>query len=136
MMSTFSVRTILRWSPRANQNKKYIYEERITLWNATSLEQAIVLAEQETKVYVEDDAEFLGLSQAYWLFEEIALPSQGVEVYSLLRESDLEPKEYLDSFFDTGFERDTKYKSTPDSAPNGTQQHNRVIRPPKRGRHR
>ena len=29
----------------------------------------------------------------------------GAELFSLLRESDLEPKEYLDAFFDTGDER-------------------------------
>jgi len=32
----------------------------------------------------------------------------GAEVFSLLRESDLEPDAYLDAFFDTGTERQTE----------------------------
>jgi hypothetical protein len=33
-------------------------------------------------------------------------PGQGAEIFSLLRDSELEPDEYLDAFFDTGTERE------------------------------
>src|SRR5437867_8713384 len=64
---------------------------RSTLFPYTTLfrsEEAIGMAQREAKVYGDDDAECLDLSQGFWLFEEIPLPSQGVEVFSLLRESE------------------------------------------------
>jgi hypothetical protein len=118
-MPTFSVRAILRWSPRPEQQKSHLYEERITLWNAESLEQAIDLAEREAKEYAGTDAECLDLFQGFWLFDAPTLPSQGIEVFSLLRESDLEPKAYIDTFFDTGCERQGVYKAEPSASPNG-----------------
>ena len=105
-MKSFSVRSIFRWSPRADQKLKYLYEERITLWQANNIDEAIEKAEKEAKEYIEDsDDEFLGLSQAFSLSEPVK--EDGIEIFSLLRESDLEPKEYLDNFFDTGYERQT-----------------------------
>ncbi|GAA3515194.1 hypothetical protein FHR32_003753 [Streptosporangium album] len=63
-----------------------------------------MLAEQEAEEYSEgQNFEYLGLAQSYRLVEgEIG---QGTEVFSLLRDSDLESSEYLDTFFDTGSER-------------------------------
>jgi hypothetical protein len=84
-----------------------LYEERITLWQADSLDHAIELAEQEAAEYTDDGDEYLGLSQAYALFEPVA--GHGVEVFSLLRESDLEPDEYIHAFFSTGTEHEQKW---------------------------
>jgi DNA-directed RNA polymerase specialized sigma subunit len=104
-MNSYSVRCICR-TPTENINKKkYVYEERITLWQAKDIDEAIEKAEAEVEKYCSDlgDSEFIGLSQAFWMFESIA--ANGIEVYSLLRESDLESDEYLDTFFSTGDER-------------------------------
>lgn len=101
-MKSFSVRCIFRWNSRAAQKLRHLYEERITLWHADSLEQAIEFAEIEAAEYSDDSCEFLGFCQAYALIEPIQ--AAGVEVFSLLRESDLEPVEYLNSFFDSSFE--------------------------------
>jgi hypothetical protein len=83
-----------------------IYEERITLWRADSFDEAIAMAEEEARRYAEDDREqpftYLGLAQAYRAYEG---PRHGAEVFSLMRESDHEPDDYLDTFFDTGQER-------------------------------
>jgi hypothetical protein len=80
------------------------YEERVTIWKADVFEEAVLLAESEAKEYAaEVGAEFLGFAQAYVMPDE---PGQGAEVFSLLRDSDLEPDEYLDAFFDTGAERE------------------------------
>ena len=79
-----------------------LYEERITLWQATSAEEAIGLAEQEAEDYAGEEDEYLQLAQAYKLFDE---PGSGAEVFSLMRSSPLEPDQYLDAFFDTGTER-------------------------------
>jgi hypothetical protein len=102
-MESYSVRCLFRWRARPDQRAKHLYEERITLWSADSLDQAIELAETEATTYANDGDKFLGYSQAYALPEPIA--AHGVEVFSLLRESDLEPREYIDTFFDTGAER-------------------------------
>ena len=87
--------------------KKHLYEERITIWVADDIDEAIKLAEQEAESYADSiDAEYLGLAQGFSLFEKIE--SSGTEVYSLLRESNLEPEKYLDRFFDTGDEHQRK----------------------------
>ena len=139
-MPTFSVRTVLRWPRSAGQRKRRLYEERITLWKAESLEEAIELAEIEAKVYAGGEPEYLDLLQAFWLSEEFTFPHQGVEVFSLLRESDLEPKAYLATFFDSGFERQSDYsgitKPNPALHRMAARPRAQVIPKPRRGRHR
>ena len=81
----------------------HLYEERITLWQAENIDQAIELAENEAAEYSDEFCVFLGFSQAYAMFE--SFQANGIEVFSLLRESDMEPEQYLSSFFDSGFER-------------------------------
>lgn len=105
-MASFSVRCIFRWGSRPEQRREYLYEERITLWRTEDIDAAIELAGREARRYAQDNAvEYLEYWQAYALSSEVG--ADGVEVFSLLRESDLEPEEYLDAFFDTGFERQT-----------------------------
>ena len=108
-MPTYTVRTVIRWAKRPDQTRKFLYEERITAWNAESIEAAIVEAEKEAKEYAGEGSEALDLFQAYWLFDDIALIPQGTEVFSLLRESDMEPADYLDAYFDTGEEHQDRY---------------------------
>ena len=80
------------------------YEERVTVWKADVFEEAVLMAEAEAKDYAgEIGAQFLGFAQAYVMPDE---PGHGAEVFSLLRDSDLDPDEYLDTFFDTGAERE------------------------------
>jgi hypothetical protein len=80
------------------------YEERITLWQAASFDEAIVLAENEARDYAHDleTTTYAGLAQAYQLFDQ---PGHGAEIFSLMRDSMLPMGEYLTAFFDTGFER-------------------------------
>src|ERR1035437_6944309 len=132
-MPTYSVRSILLWRPRADQTRKHIYEERITLWNAPTLEQAVDLAEREADEYAGDDAKRLGLLQGFWMYEDFKVHQQGTEVFSLLRESDLAPKAYLKAFFDTGLERESDYKGEPTAAPNRRPARQRSVPPPRRG---
>ena len=104
--SWYAVRCVFRsaWTveEHAETPDEQLYEERITLWQATSVEEAIALAEGEALEYAGDEDEYLEIAQAYQLYEG---PAQGVEVFSLMRSSDLEPDAYLDAFFDTGAER-------------------------------
>lgn len=123
-MATYSVRSVLEWKGRKEIKKKHLYEERITIWNAESLDEAIALAEKEEAEYInceaskKEEMEPLSFYQGYWAYQEIDLRSQGSEVFSLLRESDLEPEEYLDSFFDTGTEHQQGKKTEPVDADN------------------
>ncbi len=101
----FAVRCIFSvgWPPEAAGKA---YEERITLWRARSLDEAIARAEEEAQEYasaIEDaPSTYLRLAQGYQLVDE---PADGAEAFSLIRSSDLPPDEYLDRFFDTGEER-------------------------------
>jgi hypothetical protein len=96
----FGVRCVFAWSDWEGKP----YEERITLWRARSLDHAIELAEQEAEGYaVEIGAQYLHLSQAYAITGESEIGS-GTEVFSLLRDSDLAPDEYINAFFETGRE--------------------------------
>jgi hypothetical protein len=81
---------------------EHLYEERITVWRAQSLDHAIELAEAEARVHARTlDSQHLGLAQAYQMADDL---TQGAEVFSLIRRSRLEPREYIDTFFDTGTE--------------------------------
>jgi hypothetical protein len=94
----FGVRCIFRWSQPPT------YEERITLWRAESLDDAIARAEEEATAYaLRLGSEYLDIAQAYWIGGR--QPAHGSEVFSLMRDSELEPDDYLDSFYDTGRER-------------------------------
>ncbi|WP_042425925.1 hypothetical protein [Streptacidiphilus anmyonensis] len=97
--SWYGVRCVYRWESWEGAP----YEERITLWRAGSLGEAIALAEEEAAAYAGGNGLVpLGLAQAY------AIPADriasGAEVFSLLRDSELGPEQYLDAFFDTGRE--------------------------------
>jgi hypothetical protein len=96
--SWFTVRCVL------HHRDVNAYEERITLWQADDFDAAIARAEREARDYASDleTAEYTGLAQAYQLFNP---PADGAEVFSLIRDSELAPDDYLNTFFDTGSER-------------------------------
>ncbi|REH55947.1 hypothetical protein BCF44_101975 [Kutzneria buriramensis] len=98
----YGVRCVFRWIGYENKP----YEERITLWRATSLTHAIELAGREARGYAHDHGfEYLDFAQAYAL--DAGEIGSGTEVFSLLRDSYLKPDSYLDSYFDTGGEHQT-----------------------------
>jgi hypothetical protein len=96
--SWFAVRCVL------HHRERDAYEERITLWRSNDLDAAIARAEREARDYASDleTTEYTGLAQAYQLFDS---PADGSEVFSLIRDSELAPDAYLNTFFATGSER-------------------------------
>ncbi|MFF2521446.1 hypothetical protein [Streptomyces liangshanensis] len=80
------------------------YEERVTLWTAHSPKEAIGRAESEALEYCEDleEVEYVHFAEAFHMFD---VPGEGIEVFSLMRESDLSPGDYVERFFATGLER-------------------------------
>ena len=104
----FSVRCIFRarsnkpWGPQHLKPGESAYEERITLWQAESADEAIRLAEDDARIYeTQIEVEYVGLAQSNRLPGPV---EQGAEVFSLIRTSELRPADYLDRFFDTGRE--------------------------------
>ncbi|WP_431883408.1 hypothetical protein [Micromonospora gifhornensis] len=97
----FCVRCVFR---SGGDSASRMYEERLTLWRAEGFDEAIALAEGEALGYAAEQPgmEFVGLAQAYRLFDE---PGHGAEVFSLVRVSELDPPAYLTRFFDTGEEK-------------------------------
>ena len=100
----YSVRCV--FGSDAESDDETTYEERITLWHASSAHEAIERAEAEAIAYAasidELEVHYLGLAQCFHLFDD---PADGAEVFSLMRDSDLEPDDYLDTYFDSGTER-------------------------------
>ena len=110
-MPSYSVRCIFEWPSEKAETLQHIYEERITIWQAADIDEAIELAEVEADEYASENGfTFLEFSQAFWLFSEVE--AHGVEVFSLLRESNLLAQSYLDVFNGTGYER-TSYSDDP-----------------------
>ena len=97
-MDWYSVRCVFR-----DRNSARLLEERITLWRASSFDDAVERAEREAKEYARAlNLRYLELAQAFKLSQEL---SDGAEMFSLMRESDLPDEAYLTTFFDTGTER-------------------------------
>jgi hypothetical protein len=95
---------LFRWL-NTSASGPHTYEERITLWSARDIDEAIALAEAEAQSYAsESECEYLRFCQAYAMFA--AISASAVETFSLLRDSSLAPTEYIDTFFATGTERE------------------------------
>ncbi|TCM40344.1 DUF4288 domain-containing protein [Kribbella sp. VKM Ac-2568] len=111
-MGWYSVRCVFRLDEGRDADSAY--EERVTLWRADDFDSAIELAEREALEYIEDtDWAYLGLAQCFFLGDDVDKIVPGIEVFSLIRDSDLTPEEYLDEFFDTGTEHQ-RHSSPPD----------------------
>lgn len=100
--SWYGVRCFVQHGPTDPEATSY--EERITIWQAASFDEAIELAETAAAEYAADleGVTDLGLFQARALPEP---PGQGAEVFSLIRDSGLTADDHIDQFFDTGGER-------------------------------
>lgn len=97
-LSWYGVRCVFR------HRELGVYEERLTLWRAGSLADAIARGESEAREYCADldGVEYADFAEAYRMYGE---PGEGAEVFSLMRESGLPVGEYVGRFFDTGAER-------------------------------
>jgi len=85
-----------------------VYEERVVLVNAGSEDEAVSLAELEAVEYAKDvgGCEYLEFSSCFHTYEGKIVHLS--EVYSIMRESSLSPEEYLDTFYETGLERERR----------------------------
>ncbi|MFE5111634.1 hypothetical protein [Streptomyces sp. NPDC056663] len=98
--SWYAVRCVFQWEAWEGTP----YEERLTLWQAASLAEAIGRAEGEARSYAEENGlRYLELAQCYQR-ATTGRPGDGDEVFSLSRDSHLGAESYLDHHFDTGHE--------------------------------
>ncbi|QDV59040.1 hypothetical protein [Rosistilla oblonga] len=96
----FAVRAIWRHAPPGDTDCKHTYEERITLHLAFDGGGAIASAE---RLGYPGDAECIGYHMAFEIDDGDL--GAGTELFSLMRDSDLNPNDYIDRFHDTGRER-------------------------------
>lgn len=90
---------------RATATRPAYYEERIVLLRADDFDHALRRAEDDARAYAAllDGVEYVEHLDVYHLFESSI--GDVTEVFSLIRESRLEPEAYISRFFDTGSER-------------------------------
>ena len=103
----YSAKTVYKHHFIEDGDTKFLFEERVVLFRAASLDDAIVQAEAEAAKYCAGSSrpiKYINYVMAYQLlFEEEV--GHGTEVFSLMRESTLSNNAYLDRFFDDGHER-------------------------------
>lgn len=88
-----------------NLNGVSCYEERVVAVRANSFSEAVQIAEDEARAYADSvDGKYVNYVQCYkakeWNDDKVVS-----EIYSLIRESDLDFDAYIDRFEDTGKER-------------------------------
>jgi hypothetical protein len=79
------------------------FEERLTLWEAGGLNEALDKGEADAMRYAASVGSKAIFVQVCPLVDGFA-PKDGAEVFSLVRRSDLSSPDYLDRFVDTGTE--------------------------------
>ncbi|MER6250546.1 hypothetical protein ABT224_04015 [Streptomyces sp. NPDC001584] len=91
----YGARTFYRWLTWENRP----YEERVVLFRARSLGEAVELAERESAEYArEGDFEVLEMVQVYRISDGEEEVGAGTEVFSKLHALDLPPHEFLDRY--------------------------------------
>lgn len=83
-----------------------VYEERIIVVLASSVDEAIIRAEAEAAKYIGDLGEYLGFCDAYCTGS--ATLGDGAEVYSLMREVTLDRRDFINRYHDDGTEKSRK----------------------------
>jgi len=100
----YGAKTIFSVNQNAVKGAMNLYEERIVLVKAASFDEAILEAEKEAQYYAgKNDMKYLEYVNVFKLEDERI--KNKIEVFSLMRDSKLSPKEYIDKYFDTGKER-------------------------------
>lgn len=102
----FSFRRIYACGP--GRVKKFLYEERITLYSHVNYDDALRDSDRDSSLYEKECEVFdIGFLESYEGFDgiELSSPISGLEIFSLMRESDLPQMEYVKQYFDTGSER-------------------------------
>jgi hypothetical protein len=99
-----AVRCLFSHPNRKSDSEKNLYEERITLWRASSFREAYTLAEAEALTYAEsDECIFVRATDAFHLFDGVV--SNGSEIWSIMRGSGMGAEQYANTFCSTPSDR-------------------------------
>jgi hypothetical protein len=100
----YSVKCLFHHPTRKAADEDFLYEERITLWRASSFEEAHRLAEEEARQYAsEAKCVFVASTDSFHLCDGELSP--GTEAYSAMRGSNLQPATYRSTFCVTSRDR-------------------------------
>ena len=100
----FAVKCLFSHPSRAEDGERFLYEERTTLWRASTFQEAFALAEAEAAKYARDShSTFVRATDSYHLFDESI--GHGSEIWSLMRGSGMEPELYAQTFCSTPRDR-------------------------------
>ena len=101
----YAVRCLFSHPTRERIKNQNLYEERITIWEAQTWEEAYKMAELEAKNYAKEaDAIFIEATDSFKLFDNKF--NSGLEVWSTMRDSKVSNAEYISNYINTGKERD------------------------------
>ncbi|HKY67004.1 MAG TPA: hypothetical protein VJM49_11565 [Acidimicrobiales bacterium] len=100
----YTVRTVV------HRMDEGVFQERITLWRRADPDEAAEAALAESTEYASDVGGIdCGLAQVYEPYGDdvagLRAAAEGCEIFSLVRQSELDTGRYLDTFFDTGREQ-------------------------------
>ena len=100
----YSVKIIFRHENLSDTKNTKIYEEKVIVLRAHSLEEAMNAGKKEGKRYSKllGDVKYVGYVAAYRLCVETI--EEGTEVYSLMRKSKLSKRQFIDRYYDDGTE--------------------------------
>jgi hypothetical protein len=101
----YAAKTVCRHRGVEDGIPKTLFEERVVLLHAADFEDAIAKGELEAQEYSRstEDVVYTGYINVYRLDADVVAHS--TEIFSLMRESDLPDRDYLDHFYDDGKER-------------------------------
>jgi hypothetical protein len=84
----------------AHAEDHFFYEERITLWQVSSFDEAFALAEAEAAAYARSNTcTFIRATDSFHLSDREV--GHGSEVWSVMRRSGMEPESYAQNAGDT-----------------------------------
>jgi len=111
-MSWYSAKCVFRHRAHVADLHKFVYEERVIVLRADDLNEAVRRAEDEAKQYATslEGVEFTGFVAAYDTGEDEI--TDLTEVYSILRDSDLQSDAFLDRYYDDRSERTQHFGRT------------------------
>jgi hypothetical protein len=101
-----AVKCLFSHPNRVKDSEQNLYEERVTLWQAGSFDEAFRLAEAEAKKYAaSDDCIFVRTTDAFHLFDQEVGHSS--EIWSTMRGSGMDAETYASTFCCTSRDRVT-----------------------------
>lgn len=102
----YGVKCIFSHPELEKKENHNVFEERITICKARSLDKAVKKAEKEAKQYAKDTGcHYTDVCDAYYMTDELG---EGSEIYSFMIETKFNQEKYLDKFFDVPKKKKSK----------------------------